>query len=103
MHFSTKWYCHSESSTPKPYLQLLSLCDTHYGFVLLCTLVFSLSPQLSGDYHHYCHDIDTLAIIPGEHLSKFFQCVNKLSNEITLSSIHNENMALLAYHFIYLL
>jgi len=56
-----------------------------------------------GDYHDYRTDIDTLAIIPGEHLSKFYQRIIKLSNEIALSNILNGNMALLAYLFIFLL
>jgi hypothetical protein len=81
----------------------LSLCDTRDGFLLLSTLVFSLSLQLSGDYHDYRQDIDTLTIIPGEHLSKFYQCIIQLSNEITLSNIQNGNLALLAYRFISLL
>ena len=92
-----------ESTSPKTYLQLLSLCDTRDGFLLLSTLVFSLSPQLSGDYHDYRQDIDTLSIIPGEHLSKFYQRVIQLSNEIILSNIQNGNLALLAYRFISLL
>lgn len=92
-----------EPSSPKTYLQLLSLCDTRDGFVLLRTLIFSLSPQLAGDYHDYRNDIDTLVIIPGEHLSKFYQRVIQLSNKITLSNIQNGNAALLAYRFISLL
>jgi len=92
-----------EPSSPKTYLQLLSLCDTRDGFVLLRTLIFSLSPQLAGDYHDYRNDIDTLVIIPGEYLSKFYQRVIQLSNEITLSNIQNGNAALLAYRFISLL
>jgi hypothetical protein len=62
-----------------------------------------LSPQLAGDYHDYRNDIDTLVIIPGEHLSKFYQRVIQLSNKITLSNIQNGNAALLAYRFISLL
>jgi hypothetical protein len=92
-----------EGTSPKTYLQLLSLCDTRDGFLLLNTLIFSLSPQLSGDYHDYRQDIDTLSIIPGEHLSKFYQRVIQLSNEIILSNIQNGNLALLAYRFISLL
>jgi len=93
----------TEISSPKTYLQLLSLCDTRDGFLLLKDLIFSLSPQLPGDYHDYRTDIDTLAIIPGKHLSKFYQRIIKLSNEIALSNILNGNMALLAYLFIFLL
>lgn len=62
-----------------------------------------MSPQLAGDYHDYRNDIDTLVIIPGEHLSKFYQRVIQLSNKITLSNIQNGNAALLAYRFISLL
>jgi hypothetical protein len=62
-----------------------------------------LSPQLLGDYHDYRSDIDALNILSGEHLSKFYQRVIKLSTEITLSNIKNGNMALLAYRFIFLL
>ncbi len=71
--------------------------------MLLRELIFSLSPQLSGDYHDYCLEIDTLQIISGEHLSKFYQRVIKLSTEIRLSNIQNGNLALLAYKFIALL
>ncbi len=46
-----------EASSPKAYLKLLTLCDTQDGFVLLRDLVFSLSPQLSGDFHDYRPDI----------------------------------------------
>jgi hypothetical protein len=92
-----------ETSSPKTYLKLLSLSDIHDGFVLLRDLIFSLSPQLAGDYHDYRFDIDALGIIPGEHISKFYQRVLKLSTEITLSNISNGNMALLAYRFIFLL
>jgi hypothetical protein len=92
-----------ETSSPKTYLQLLSYCDTRDGFLLLRNLIFSLSPQLSGNYHDYRQDIDLLEIIPGEHLSKFYQRIIKLSNEITLSNIQNGNLALLAFRFISLL
>jgi len=92
-----------ESSSPKAYLKLLSLCDTVDGFALLHDLIFSLSPQLAGDYHDYRTDIDALTIIPGEHISKFYLRVIKLSTEIKLSNINNGSMALLAYRFIYLL
>ncbi len=71
--------------------------------MLLRELIFSLSPQLSGDYHDYRLEIDTLRIITGEHLSKFYQRVIKLSTEIRLSNIQNGNLALLAYKFIALL
>jgi len=93
----------TESTSPKAYLKLLSLCDVQDGFALLQDLVFSLSPQLLGDYHDYRSDIDALNILSGEHLSKFYQRVIKLSTEITLSNIKNGNMALLAYRFIFLL
>jgi hypothetical protein len=56
-----------------------------------------------GNYYDYRHNIETLEIIPGEHLSKFYQQIIKLSNEITLSNIENGNMALLAYRFIALI
>jgi hypothetical protein len=92
-----------ETSSPKAYLKLLSLCDLHDGFALLHDLIFSLSPQLAGDYHDYRADIDALSIIPGEHISKFYQRVIKLSTEIKLSIINNGSMALLAHHFIFLL
>ncbi len=92
-----------ESSSPKTYLKLLSLSDIHDGFALLRDLIFSLSPQLAGDYHDYRIDIDALNIVPGEHISKFYQRVLKLSTEITLSNISNGNMALLAHRFIFLL
>jgi len=92
-----------EASSPKAYLQLLSLSDVHDGFLLLRDLVFSLSPQLLGHYYDFRHDIDTLTIISGEHLSKFYQRVIKLSTEITLSKIQNGNMALLAFRFLSLL
>jgi hypothetical protein len=93
----------TEASLPKAYLKLLSLCDVHDGFILLKDLVFSLSPQLSGDYHDYRSDIEALQIIQGEHISKFYQRVITLSTEITLSNICNGNMALLASRFIFLL
>jgi hypothetical protein len=86
-----------EASSPKTYLKLLSLSDIHDGFLLLQDLIFSLSPQLAGDYHDYRFNIDAFAIIPGEHISIFYQRVIKLSTEIKLSNIHNGNMALLAY------
>jgi len=93
----------TEASSPKTYLKLLSLSDTTDGFLLLRDLVFSLSPQLSGDHYDFRNDIEALTIITGEHLSKFYQRVLKLSTEITLSNIRNGNQALLAYHFIFLL
>jgi hypothetical protein len=93
----------AETSSPKTYLQVLSLCDVRDGFLLLRDLVFSLSPQLTGKYYDYRNNIDTLVIIPGENLSKFYQCIIKLSNEIELSNILNGNMALLAHCFIFLL
>jgi hypothetical protein len=92
-----------ETSPSKTYLKLLSLSDIHDGFALFRDLIFSLSPQLAGEYHDYRFDIDALTIIPGEHISKFYQQVLKLSTEITLSNISNGNMALLAYQFIFLL
>jgi len=92
-----------EMSSPKTYLQLISLCDTNDGFLLLRDLIFSLSPQLSGNYHDYRQEIDNLQIISGEHLSKFYQRTIRLSNEIRLSNIPNGNMALLAYRFLVLL
>ncbi len=92
-----------ESSSPKTYLKLLSLSDIQDGFALLRGLIFSHSPQLSGDFHDYHVDTDALTIQSGEHISKFFQRVLKLSTEITLSKIHNGNMALLGYRFIFLL
>jgi len=64
-----------EATSPGTYLKLLSLSDTLDGFALLKELVFSLSPQLSGDYHDYRSEIEALAIIHGEHISKFYQCV----------------------------
>jgi hypothetical protein len=36
-------------------------------------------------------------------MSKFYQRMIKLSTEITLSNICNGNMALLGYHFLFLL
>jgi hypothetical protein len=92
-----------EALSPKTYLKLLSLLDIHDGFILLWDLIFSLSPQLAGDHHDYRFDIDALAIIPGKHISKFYQSVIKLSTEIKLSNIRNGIMALLAYQFIFLL
>jgi hypothetical protein len=92
-----------ENSSPQAYLKLLSLCDIQDGFQLLHDLIFSLSPQLAGDYHDYRIDIDNLQIIPGEHINKFYQRVLKLSTEIQLSNICNGNMALLAYRFVFLL
>jgi len=93
----------NETSSPKAYLKLLSLCHVHDGFLLLHDLVFTLSPQLSGDYYDFRCDIDNLAIIPGEHLTKFYQRVINLSNEIMIANIQNGNMALLAYRFVSLL
>jgi len=92
-----------EATSPGTYLKLLSLSDTLDGFALLKELVFSLSPQLSGDYHDYHSEIDALAIIHGEHISKFYQRVIRLSTELTLSNINNGNKALLAYRFLVLL
>jgi len=93
----------TEATSPGTYLKLLSLSDTLDGFALLKELVFSLSPQLSGDYHDYHSEIDALAIIHGEHISKFYQRVIRLSTELTLSNINNGNKALLAYRFLVLL
>jgi hypothetical protein len=39
-----------EASSPKAYLKLLSFSDKHDGFLLLRDLIFSLSPQLTGDF-----------------------------------------------------
>jgi len=93
----------TETSSPKTYLKLLSLSDTIDGFILLQDLIFSLSPQLSGDYYDFQTNIEALTIISGESLSKFYQRVIKLSTEITLLNISNGNMALLAHQFIFLL
>jgi hypothetical protein len=65
----------TETTSPGTYLKLLSLSDTLDGFALLKELVFPLSPQLSGDYHDYHSEIEALAIIHGEHISKFYQRV----------------------------
>jgi len=92
-----------EASSLKTYLKLLSLSDIHDVFILLWVLIFSLRPQLAEDYHDYHFDVDNLEIIPGEHISKFYQRVIKLSTEIKLSNICNGNIALLAYRFIFLL
>ncbi len=92
-----------EKSSPKAYLQLISFCNLHDCFLLLRELIFSLSPQLSGNYYDYRHDIDTLAIIPGERLSKFYQQIINMSNEITIVNIPNGNLAMLAYRFLSLL
>jgi hypothetical protein len=61
-----------EASSPKAYLKLLSLCDTQDGFVLLRDLVFSLSPQLSGDFHDYRSDIEALTF-QGSTLANFIK------------------------------
>jgi len=37
-----------EISSPKTYLKLLSLCDTHDGFIILRDLIFSLKPEKSN-------------------------------------------------------
>jgi hypothetical protein len=47
-----------ETSPSKTYLKLLSLSDIHDGFALFRDLIFSLSPQLAGEYHDYRFDID---------------------------------------------
>jgi hypothetical protein len=93
----------TETTSPQSYLKLLSLSDIHDGFLLLENLIFSLSPQLSGDYHDYRSEIETLNIISGEHISKFYQRVIRLSTEINLSNINNGNKALLAHRFLVLL
>ena len=61
----------SETTSPTTYLRLISLCDKRDGFIILRDLIFSLSPQLSGDYYDFRQDIMQLSIHPGEHLSKF--------------------------------
>jgi hypothetical protein len=93
----------TEELSPKAYLHLLSICDVQDGFQILRDLVFSLSPQLSGDYYDYRVDIAHLSIQPGEHLSKFYQRTIQLSTEITLANIPNGGMAELALQFLTLL
>jgi len=88
---------------PKVYLRLLSLCDLRDGFKVLQELIFSSSPQLSGDYYDYRTDIAHLNVKPGEQLSKFYQRVIALSTEIQLANIPNGDMAELAQHYISIL
>ncbi len=93
----------SEETCPKVYLRLLSLCDLRDGFKVLQELIFSSSPQLSGDYYDYRTDIAHLNVKPGEQLSKFYQRVIALSTEIQLANIPNGDMAELAQHYISIL
>jgi hypothetical protein len=72
----------NKETCPKLHLQLLSLCDLRDGFQLLKELIFSSSPQLSGDYYDFRADIINITVTPGEHLSKFYQRVVMLSTEI---------------------
>jgi len=93
----------SESTCPQAYLRLLSLCDTRDGFSIFRELIFTLSPQLSGDYHDFRPDITRISIHPGEHLSKFYQRIIELSTKIKLAHIKNGSMVELALHFLTLL
>ncbi len=93
----------TEDNSPKAYLRLLSMCDLRDGFQILQELVFSLSPQLSGDYYDFRIDIGNITIQPGEHLSKFYQRVIQLSTEITLANIPNGGLTELAIRYLTLL
>jgi hypothetical protein len=93
----------SETTCPQAYLCLLSLCDTQDGFSIFKELIFTLSPQLSGDYRDFRQDIIKISIHPGEHLSKLYQRIIELSTEIKLAHIKNGSMAELALHFLTLL
>ncbi len=90
----------TEDNSPKAYLRLLSMCDLRDGFQILQELVFSLSPQLSGDYYDFRIDIGNITIQPGEHLSKFYQRVIQLSTEITLANIPNGGLTELAIRYL---
>ncbi len=92
-----------ETSCPQTYLQLISLCDIRDGFILLQTLVFTCSPQLSGRYRDYRHQINSLSLTSGEHLSKFYQRAVQLSTEITLSRTSDGSSTDLHYKFLSLL
>jgi hypothetical protein len=92
-----------EQRCPDTYLQLLSFYDVHDGLVLLCDLVFYRSPQLKGSYHDFRAAITNLTILPGEHLSKFYQFTIQLYTEIQLSSIPNGSSTDLCYRFLELL
>jgi hypothetical protein len=52
----------NEETCPKLHLRLLSLCDLHDGFQVLKELIFSSSPQLSGDYHDFRADIINITV-----------------------------------------
>jgi hypothetical protein len=92
-----------EQYCPETYLQLLSFYDLHDGFALLRDLIFHRSPQLMGSYHDFKTDIGNLIIIPGEHLSKFYQRTIELYTEISLANIPNGSSTDLCYHFLELL
>jgi hypothetical protein len=85
------------------YLQFLSFYETHAGFALLRDLIFHRSPQLNGSYRDFRADITNLIIVPGEHLSKFYQRTLQLHTEISLANIPNGSSTDLCYRFLELL
>jgi hypothetical protein len=93
----------AEANCPQAHLQLISLCDTRDGFLLLQTLLFNCSPQLNGRYRNFRHDIGKLTIVPGEHLSKFYQRTMQPSTEINLSGTTDGSSTELSYKFLSLL
>jgi hypothetical protein len=93
----------STTTCPKSYLKLISFCDVCDAFRFLLHLIFSLSPQLSGDCHDFFIDISKLTILPDKHISTFYKRVIELSTEILLANISYGAFAELGYQFIYLL
>ncbi len=81
------------------HFQLISLCDIQDGFLLLQTLLFNCSLQLTGKYSDFHQEIDNLDIVPGEHLSKIYQRTMQLSTEINLSGTTNGSSTEISYKF----
>jgi hypothetical protein len=91
------------TTCPDSAIQLLSLCNTLDGFLILQEFVFLLGPQLQGDFRNYSKDIATISIHEGERLQAYYSCVMWLFNEITLAQQHDGMLAALLERFLTLL
>jgi hypothetical protein len=90
----------SEATCPKAFIKLLSLKGTKHGFKLLWEFIFQLSPQLDGIFIKFGAGIYSLKIVNGEHISKFYSCVQALAHKVCLANFSDANAAALPHQFL---
>lgn len=91
------------ATCPETALQLLSLRKNSDGFAILQNLIFLRSPQLQGKFKDFRSMIESLQIIPGEHIREFYSRTETLGQEIDLAQLEDGSNAALSERFLSLL